>query len=149
MSHSYDYPHPAVTVDIILFSFRNDTPHVLLVRRAQDPFKEKWALPGGFVDIDEDLEQAAMRELEEETGLTGIPLQQLHTFGAVNRDPRERVISVAYMAVAPAETPEICAGSDAAEAGWFPLTELPDLAFDHAEIIALAKDRLQARSVAR
>ena len=137
MPYTYDYPHPAVTVDIVLFSIRREIPSVLLIRRAREPFKGKWALPGGFVDIDEDLEQAARRELEEETGLRDIALEQFHTFGAVDRDPRERVISVAFLAVLPEEA-EPRAGSDAADAGWFPLANLPDMAFDHRQILESA-----------
>ncbi|MFC7047651.1 NUDIX domain-containing protein [Emcibacter nanhaiensis] len=144
MPYTYDYPHPAVTVDIVVLRDCDGELQVLLVRRAQEPFKDTWALPGGFVDIDEDLEQAARRELEEETGLRDIPLEQLHAFGAVERDPRERVISVAYLARLPENAPQPRAGSDAAAAAWFPLTALPDLAFDHRAILGLARQRLQA-----
>jgi 8-oxo-dGTP diphosphatase len=144
LSYTYDYPHPAVTVDIVVIRNGGGEPQVLLIRRAQEPFKGKWALPGGFVDIDEDLERAARRELEEETGLKGIPLKQLHTFGAVDRDPRERVISVAYLALV-SEAVEARAGSDAAAADWFPLAALPALAFDHGEILDLAKQRVKPK----
>ena len=143
MPYIYDHPHPAVTVDIVLIRSAGESMSLLLIRRAGEPFAGHWALPGGFVDIDEDLEDAACRELAEETGLTGIALTQLHTFGRPDRDPRERVISVVYYALLgadEAQTPE--PGSDAREARWFPLGEIPPMAFDHAEIIGLARQRL-------
>jgi 8-oxo-dGTP diphosphatase len=115
--------------------------YVLLVRRRRPPFEGCWALPGGFVDIDEDLDTAALRELEEETGLTSIALEQLHTFGAVDRDPRERVISVAYFGLV-AGLPALRAGDDAADARWIPLDDLPPVAFDHAAIIERARASL-------
>ena len=101
--YQYAYPHPAVTTDVVIFTIRNDRLEILLVRRGGDPFKGCWALPGGFVDIDEDLDTCALRELAEETGVTGVYLEQLLTSGAPDRDPRERVISVAYYALAPRE----------------------------------------------
>ena len=143
---SYPYPHPAVTTDVVVFTIRERRLNILLVKRANPPFTDCWALPGGFLDIDEDLDACAARELEEETGLSGLYLEQLYTFGATDRDPRERVISVTYYALVPLDalaTPR--AASDAADVGWHPLDELPQLAFDHARIVDMAHDRLVAK----
>jgi 8-oxo-dGTP diphosphatase len=140
--YCYRYPHPAVTTDVVLFTIRDDSLQVLLIERGNAPFKGHWALPGGFVDIDEDLEACATRELAEETGVEDIYLEQLATFGKPGRDPRERVISVAYLALAPETALAVQAGDDAAAAAWFPVKALPALAFDHAEIIAMAHRRL-------
>jgi 8-oxo-dGTP diphosphatase len=141
----YDHPHPAVTTDVVLFTIRGGRLQLLLIRRGGRPFKGHWALPGGFVDIDEDLEHGALRELEEETGVSGVYLEQLRTYGAPGRDPRERVISVAYYALAPSERLVLNASSDADEACWFPIGALPPLAFDHGEIIRNAHERLVAK----
>jgi 8-oxo-dGTP diphosphatase len=140
----YEYPRPAVTVDIVLVT-RGGNPRVLLIRRKHDPFAGLWALPGGFVDMDESLEAAARRELYEETGVQGEQVQrleQLHTFGEPGRDPRGRTISVAYLAVVdPGQlTPK--GADDAAEAAWHSLAKPPSLAFDHGQILALARERL-------
>ena len=140
--YSYQYPHPAVTVDIAVFTQENKPLKLLLIQRANEPHQGKWALPGGFVDIDEDLETAARRELEEETGITVGDIDQLHTFGAPERDPRERVITVVYTALIPAEI-HVNAASDAAAADWFDINELPALAFDHAKIIKLACNKIK------
>ncbi|MEO1035887.1 MAG: NUDIX domain-containing protein [Pseudomonadota bacterium] len=145
MSYTYQYPHPAVTVDIAIFSIRHDALNVLLIKRAQAPFAGEWALPGGFVGIDEALEVAAARELKEETGVDAGYLEQLYTFGAPQRDPRERVISVAYFALIPSDRLEIRAASDAEGVAWFPVSELPALAFDHDKILATALERLTAK----
>lgn len=143
---SYRYPHPAVTTDVAVFALREQRPQILLIRRANPPFQNQWALPGGFLDIDEDLNDCAARELSEETGLNDLYLEQLGTFGAPNRDPRERVISVAYLALIPIDREaQPIAASDAAAVGWFPLDALPALAFDHAHIIELARQRLVAK----
>jgi len=136
--YCYIYPHPAVTADVVLFTIRDGGLALLLIRRAQAPFAGHWALPGGFVDIEEDLADGAARELAEETGITDVALRQFRTFGAVGRDPRERIISVAHWALAPAEQLRPAAGDDAADARWFPYASLPALAFDHAEVIAAA-----------
>lgn len=141
----YDYPHPALTTDIALFTIRDDQLAILLIRRGGEPFKGCWALPGGFVDPDECLEDCALRELAEETGITGVYLEQLYTFGKPDRDPRERIVSVAYYALAPCEVLAPVAGSDAAAVCWFNLDALPALAFDHAHIIELAQQRLRAK----
>jgi 8-oxo-dGTP diphosphatase len=143
--YCYQYPHPAVTTDVVLFTIRDDQLQLLLIKRGNPPFEGSWALPGGFVDIDEDLHECASRELAEETGVEGTYLEQLCTFGRPGRDPRERVISVAYLALAPAAKLAIKAGDDAAAAAWFPLGSLPALAFDHAEIIGAAHRRLIAK----
>lgn len=143
---SYPYPHPAVTTDVVVFTIRDQQLSVLLVKRANPPFDGSWALPGGFLDIDEDLEACAQRELQEETGISGLYLEQLYTFGSADRDPRERVISVTYYALVPLDalaTPR--AASDAADVGWHAFNTLPPLAFDHAEIAQMAYDRLVAK----
>lgn len=142
MPYTYEYPRPAVTVDCVIFSQTGDALQVMLIRRGQPPFAGLWALPGGFVEMDESLDEAARRELKEETGLENIPLEQLHTFGAVNRDPRHRTVSVAYLAQVRQEDVKPEAGDDASEVGWFNVEDLPQLAFDHGEIIQVALERL-------
>lgn len=142
---TYEHPHPAVTVDIVIFTVRDGELKLLLVRRAGEPYQGKWALPGGFVQIDEDLETAARRELEEETGVTGVYLEQLYTFGRPDRDPRERVITVTYYALIPSERIRLQAATDAEAVGWFGMDELPTLAFDHDEIVTTAHERLVAK----
>jgi len=142
----YDYPHPAVATDIVVFAIREERLHVLLIRRGAAPFRDQWALPGGFVGIGEALDDCARRELAEETGLTGVELEQLHAFGAPGRDPRERVISVAYFALVPADNIVARAGTDAAAVEWHAVDALPELAFDHADIIAMAHDCVANRS---
>jgi len=142
--YSYEYPRPALTVDVVIFTLREDRLHVLLIRRAEKPFVRMWALPGGFVKIDESLEEAAHRELGEETGLREAYLEQLYTYGDPLRDPRGRVVTVSYFALIPADAPLLAeAGGEISEAGWFPVEEIPSLAFDHAEIIAYALRRLR------
>jgi 8-oxo-dGTP diphosphatase len=143
--YRYEYPHPAVTTDIVIFTIRDDRLKLLLIRRGGEPFKGKWALPGGFVGIDESLEDGARRELEEETGVSAVWLEQLYTFGAPDRDPRERVITVAYYALIPSDRLAIRAATDAEAVGWFAMDELPELAFDHRRIVAMACERLKAK----
>ncbi|HBX69699.1 MAG TPA: NUDIX hydrolase [Chloroflexi bacterium] len=144
MKYTYEYPRPALTVDVVAFSLQNQNLCVLLVARGEAPFAGMWALPGGFVNMDEDLESAAERELEEETGLRGAYLEQLYTYGAPERDPRGRVVSVAHFALVPSNEPvRTAGGSDASAAQWHPLNELPQLAFDHQEIVAYALRRLR------
>jgi 8-oxo-dGTP diphosphatase len=144
-THCYPYPHPAVTTDVVLFTIRNGALSVLLIQRANPPFDGMWALPGGFLEIDEDLAYCAQRELQEETGIQGVYLEQLYTFGSPARDPRERVISVTYFALTRSDSLQPKASSDAREALWFPVSQLPELAFDHADIIGLARQRLVAK----
>ena len=141
----YEYPRPAVTVDIVIVT-RERKPRVLLIRRKHDPFAGMWAIPGGFVDMDESLEGAARRELAEETGVAVEELEQLHTFGDPGRDPRGRTISVAFLArIRPTQVrPQ--AADDAAEAAWHRLDHLPPLAFDHRKILALARQRVRQKS---
>jgi 8-oxo-dGTP diphosphatase len=143
MSYTYEYPRPAVTVDCIIFGLDDDELKVLLIRRAAEPFAGCWALPGGFVDMDESLEDAARRELQEETGLKHAFLEQLYTFGDPGRDPRGRVITVAYYALTRVLAEPVRAASDADSAAWFALTDLPKLAFDHAKILKAAHERLR------
>lgn len=145
MKHTYDHPHPALTVDCVVFGFDSGELKVLLIQRGLEPFKGFWALPGGFVRIDETIDDAARRELHEEAGLKDVFLEQLYTFGEVDRDPRERVISVAHYALVKLSDHKAIAATDAANAEWFPISKLPKLAFDHAEIIKVALARLQAK----
>tara|TARA_R110002096_G_scaffold3025_2_gene15468 strand:- start:3887 stop:4555 length:669 start_codon:yes stop_codon:yes gene_type:complete len=145
MAYEYEYPHPAVTVDVVIFTVRNDELKVLLIKRALEPFNGQWALPGGFVEMEESLLDAAKRELREETGVAAAYLEQLYTFGEPKRDPRERVISVAYYALMPSDALEIKAASDAEGVGWFGIDDLPRLAFDHPKILEMALQRLAAK----
>lgn len=142
--YTYHYPRPALTVDIVVFTLRENLLQVLLVQRANEPFAGIWALPGGFVRLDETLEAAAQRELEEETGVRETYLEQLYTYGNIDRDPRERVVSVAYFAIISSDIPfRQEGGHDTSQAGWFPTNNLPSLAFDHDEILAYAVRRLR------
>lgn len=143
--YQYEHPHPAVTVDIVVFTLREGQLKLLLIKRAGEPYRGKWALPGGFVRMDEGLDAAAARELEEETGVSKVYLEQLCTFGQVDRDPRERVITVAYYALIPSDKVELRAATDAEAVGWFGMEELPKLAFDHKEIVVRAHERLVAK----
>jgi 8-oxo-dGTP diphosphatase len=141
----YEHPHPAVTVDCVVFGLADHGLQLLLIKRADEPFKNSWALPGGFVEIDESADDAALRELEEETGVTNVFVEQLYTFSDVARDPRERVISVAYYALVRPASVELVAGSDASEAEWFPVAKLPELAFDHKLIAKTGLERLRGK----
>jgi 8-oxo-dGTP diphosphatase len=134
-----------VTVDVVIFTIRGGRLHVLLVRRGIPPFQGRWAVPGGFVLEPESLEEAAGRELLEETGVHGVRLEQLYTFGAPGRDPRSRVISVAYFALIAPDHSTLQAGTDAADARWFPAKDLPPLAFDHRHILDTALGRLRSK----
>jgi 8-oxo-dGTP diphosphatase len=145
MNYSYHYPRAALTVDCVVFGYDEGELKVLLIERGLQPFKGRWALPGGFVRVDETLEQAARRELAEETGLKDVFLEQLYTFGEVDRDPRERVISVAYYALVKLSEHEARAATDATNAEWFPVSKTPKLAFDHADILATALARLKGK----
>ena len=145
MRHTYKYPRAALTVDCVVFGFDEAELKVLLVQRSLAPFKGKWALPGGFVRVDEALDAAARRELLEETGLRNVFLEQLYTFGSVERDPRERVVSVAYYALVKLAEHMATGATDASDAQWFPAASAPVLAFDHSEILAVALTRLQGK----
>ena len=138
------YERPSVTVDVVTFTLRDHDLKVLLIRRKHPPFAGYWAIPGGFVQMDESLETGALRELEEETGVCDVYIEQLYTFGQPNRDPRTRVITIAYFALVPASAlPALQAGDDAADAQWWSMYDLPPLAFDHVEILDCALTRLR------
>ena len=139
--YCYKYPHPAVTTDCVIFGFDGERLQVLLIERGIEPYKGRWAFPGGFLKMDETAEEGAKRELKEETGLENAYIQQLHTFSNPNRDPRERVITIAYYALVKIQ--EVKGGDDAASAKWFPLDEIPPLAFDHDYILRMATQRLR------
>ena len=145
MPQTYQYPRAALTVDCVVFGFDGGELKVLLIQRGLEPFKAQWALPGGFVRVEETLHDAARRELAEETGLQDVFLEQLYTFGEIKRDPRERVVSVAYYALVKLSNHKARAATDAATAEWFPVSKLPKLAFDHAGIVAAALARLQGK----
>lgn len=145
MAYTYEYPRGALTVDCVVFGLDDKELKVMLIQRALAPFEGKWALPGGFVRTDETLDEAAQRELEEETGLRNVFLEQLYTFGAITRDPRERVVSVAYYALVNLRDHPVQASSDARDAGWFGVHDVPSLAFDHADILHMALDRLRGK----
>lgn len=139
----YKYPHPAVTSDCVIFGFDGVAIKVLLIQRGIEPYKGKWAFPGGFMNIDETIEECAKRELEEETGLKASSLEQFYTFTDVNRDPRERVITVAHYALV--RLSDVKGGDDAMSAKWFAMNEIPSLAFDHDRILRIAVNRLKER----
>ena len=141
LKYHYKYPHPSVTTDCVVFGYDGLRLNVLLIERGADPFKGHWAFPGGFLNIDESAQQGAKRELFEETGLREAYLRQFHTFSAVNRDPRERVISIAYYALV--RISEVKGGDDAAKAQWFPLDSVPPLAFDHDMMLRMAIKELR------
>jgi 8-oxo-dGTP diphosphatase len=148
-AETYDpsrYDRPSVTVDVVIFTLQSGELHVLLVQRKHWPFEGRWAIPGGFINMDEALEQAARRELEEETGVRDIYLEQLYTFGNPKRDPRTRVISVAYIALVSADTQTLRASDESTDVRWFPVRRLPGpLAFDHDHILATALERLRSK----
>ena len=143
LKYSYKYPHPAVTADCVIFGFDGVSIKVLLVKRGIEPYKGMWAFPGGFMSINETAEECAKRELREETGLTSVSVEQFYTFTDVNRDPRERVITVAHFALV--RLSEVKGGDDAEVAGWFSQSEIPSLAFDHDRILRMALNVLKER----
>jgi len=143
--YTYKYPHPSVTTDCVVFGFDGNKLNLLLIERGNEPFKGSWALPGGFLNMDEDAKQGALRELEEETGIKDIYIEQIKAFTKVNRDPRERVLTIAFIALIRQENYKIIAGDDAVRAQWFPTNDLPMLAFDHKEIIENAIKRLRIK----
>ena len=142
---SITYKKPSVTVDCVVFGLDEEDLRIILIERDLEPFKGTWALPGGFVNIDETLEAAAMRELQEETGVKNVFLEQLYTFGDVDRDPRDRVISVAYYALVNLSGHKIKAATDARSAAWFSVDDIPKLAFDHNKIFDVALKRLRGK----
>jgi 8-oxo-dGTP diphosphatase len=146
MAYTYTYPRPALTVDCVVFGFdAQATLQVLLIQRKLVPYLGQWALPGGFVHLDESLEAAARRELQEETGVDDVFLEQLYTFGAPERDPRDRIVSVAYYALINLANHPLEANTDAQDTAWFTFAELPPLAFDHQQILEVAIARLRGK----
>jgi len=145
MSHTYDHPRAALTVDCVVFGLDDDGLKVLLIERGQEPFAGRWALPGGFVRLDETLDQTALRELREETGLSRVFLEQLYTVGDLGRDPRERVVTVTYYALVRLSDHQVQAATDASNAAWYPVDKRPRLAFDHDAILERARARLQGK----
>lgn len=141
LKYCYKYPHPSVTTDCVIFGFDGTKLSVLLVKRGVEPYKGRWAFPGGFMNMDESAEEGALRELQEETGLKGAYIRQFHTFTAPERDPRERVITIAYYALVRMQ--EVAGGDDADDARWFTLDEVPQLAFDHDQILRKAQKALR------
>lgn len=145
MNYTYEYPRAALTVDCVVFGLDEEDLKVLLIQRDLPPFEGRWALPGGFVHLDETLEDAARRELREETGLKKVYLEQLYTIGDIDRDPRERVVTVAYYALVKLSDHRVQAATDARQAAWFAIDDLPHLAFDHDKILAMAHERLRGK----
>jgi 8-oxo-dGTP diphosphatase len=145
MPHTYPHARPAIAVDCVVFGLDGSELKLLLIQRRLKPFRGDWALPGGFVRMEETLDQAARRELQEEAGLQDLFLEQLYSFGALDRDPRDRVISVAYYALVKMSDHRAQAATDAADTGWFALNALPPLAFDHDTIVQVALARLQGK----
>lgn len=142
-TYTYDYPRPAVTTDCVIFGYDGKELKVLLIERGIEPFKGCWAFPGGFLNMDEDALAGARRELKEETGLEDAFIEQFHTFSEPGRDPRGRVITIAHYALVKIQ--EVEGGDDAAQARWFPIGEVPPLAFDHDRILRMAMSRLKER----
>lgn len=145
MSYQYEYPRPALTVDCVVFGLDEEDLKILLIQRDLPPFEGKWALPGGFVRMDETLEEAARRELQEETGIENVYLEQLYTIGELNRDPRERVVTVAYYALVKLSDHRVQAATDARNAAWFAVDDVRSLAFDHERILDMARERLRGK----
>ena len=141
--YCYKYPHPAVTTDCVIFGFDGSELQVLLIERGIEPFKGKWAFPGGFLNMDETAGEGAMRELKEDTGLENAYIEQFNTYSEPGRDPRERVITIAHYALVRIQ--EVKGGDDAAKAQWFPIDEVPQLAFDHDKILRDAMRKLRER----
>ena len=137
------FERPLLTVDLVVFTVHEGTLKLLLIERGEPPFEGRWALPGGFVRPNESIDETARRELQEETGVHDIYLEQLYTFGEPDRDPRARVVTIAYFAIIASDRQELRASADAADADWFPLSRLPKLAFDHNRIVEYAVERLR------
>lgn len=144
-TYIYEWPRPAVTTDCVIFGFDGGDLKILLIERGIEPYKGMWALPGGFLDMNEDAETCARRKLQQETCLENIFMEQLFTFSSVDRDPRYRVISIAYYALVKLSDYEAKAGTDTTSIKWFPLSEIPELAFDHKEIVKIAIERLKGK----
>jgi len=142
LSYTYEYERPAVSADIAVFRYESHVFQILLIRRKNQPYQGMWALPGGFMEMDETLEEAAARELEEETGLKNLDLKQFSTFSQVDRDPRTRVITTVYYGIVSKENSLAKGGDDAELAEWFPVNDLPQLGFDHKIIIGLLLDQI-------
>jgi 8-oxo-dGTP diphosphatase len=145
MGFTYEYPRPALTADCVVFGLDNEDLKVLLIQRDLEPFAGRWALPGGFAVVGESIEEAARRELAEETGLKDIFLEQLYTFSDPNRDPREHVVTVAHYALVNLSEHSLAPSTDAREAAWFEINDIPKLAFDHDRILKTAYERLQGK----
>jgi 8-oxo-dGTP diphosphatase len=145
MPYTYEYPRPSVTADIAIFSINTKSQQLLLIRRGNEPFKGRWALPGGFIEMDETLAATAARELMEETGLSVEELTQFRTYGDPGRDPRGRTIAVVFYGFANPEKVTVTGGDDAADARWFALDQLPALAFDHEKILKELTQHLESR----
>lgn len=139
-TYHYKYPHPSVTTDCVIFGFDGESVKVLLIERGGEPYKGCWAFPGGFLEMDESGEEGARRELMEETGLTTPFVKQFHTFSAPDRDPRERVLTIAYYSLV--RLSEVKGMDDARQAKWFPLNKVPKMAFDHDEMLRVAKEEI-------
>ena len=144
-NYCYEYPRPSVTADGVIFGFDAGELKLLLIERGIEPFKGKWAFPGGFLNMEENSDECARRELFEETGIENVFIEQLYTFSDVNRDPRGRVITVAYYALVKLSDFKIQAGDDAQSAKWFPISQIPSLAFDHNLILRMALNRLRSK----
>jgi len=143
MAFTYDYPRPMVTVDAVVFRKNGSGTEVLLIKRGRYPYEGMWALPGGFVDMEETLEEAIIRELEEETGLKQVELQQLHAYSEIHRDPRGRNISITFYGIAGSIDTTVTSGDDASDAQWFLVDQMPELAFDHIKVVQLALKKIQ------
>ena len=143
MSYSYNYPHFALTVGAVIFSKSDEGLDVLLIRRAHEPFKDRWAFSGGYVNIDEVIDNAAYRELNEETNISDVSLKRFDIFDAIDRDPRERTVTVVYYGFFNGSKVLIKAGDDAKDAKWFPVNKLPELAFDHSAILKKLLEEVQ------
>jgi len=145
VSFTYEHARPALAVDCVVFGYEEGELRLLLIQRDQPPHAGSWALPGGFVEMDEDLEAAARRELEEETGVKRVFLEQLYSFGDPGRDPRERIVTVAWWALVKLSDQRVQAATDARDAGWFAIDDMPKLAFDHREIVRTGIERLRGK----
>lgn len=145
MTYTYEFPRPALTTDCVVFGLDNDDLKVLLIQRDLEPFAGQWALPGGFVNAGESVDNTARRELFEETGLKDIFLEQLYTFGDPDRDPREHVVTVAYFALVNLVDHPVHPATDARNAAWFEISDVPRLAFDHDTVLRTAHERLQGK----